>query len=389
MKGSGNSRAERDPPVPGDPPGFEQSRSRSSREHVFVALSGGVDSAVAALRLKEEGEQVSALFMKNWEEDDGDGYCAAAADLEDARRICAHLGVPLHTVNFSYEYWERVFTRFVREYRDGRTPNPDVLCNREVKFQVFAEHAKDLGATRIATGHYARLARRGETWHLLKGIDDGKDQSYFLHTLTQAQLAGSLFPLGGMRKPEVRRLAREAGLPCSDKKDSTGICFIGERPFRRFLERYMDPAPGPIVGVDGERLGRHQGLAYYTIGQRQGLGIGGRAGGNAGPWYVCGKDLERNRLRVVQGRDHPALYCREALAGPAHWIAGSPPRLPLACRGKVRYRQSDQGCEVRPAGGERIRVRFEERQWALAPGQSIVFYRGDECLGGAVIEDAA
>ena len=358
----------------------------ASKEHIFVALSGGVDSAVAALLLREEGRRVSALFMKNWEEDDDAEYCAAAADLEDARATCSHLGIPLHSVNFSYEYWERVFTRFLSEYRAGRTPNPDVLCNREVKFSVFAEHAKDLGATRIATGHYARTKRRAGAWCLLKGIDEHKDQSYFLHRLTRSQLANSLFPVGAMRKAEVRTVAREAGLPCSEKKDSTGICFIGERPFRRFLERYVDPAPGPIVGPEGECIGSHDGLAYYTIGQRQGLGIGGRADGNGSPWYVCGKDLENNRLRVVQGREHPALRCRELTTGPAHWIAGFPPSLPLGCRARIRYRQPDQPCTVVKAEGDGIRVCFEEAQWAAAPGQSIVLYRGEECLGGAEIE---
>ena len=332
---------------------------------------------------------MSALFMKNWEEDDDREHCAAAADLEDARSVCEHLGVVLHTVNFSYEYWERVFTRFLSEYRAGRTPNPDVLCNREVKFQVFAEHAQDLGATRIATGHYARTAHAGGRWRLYRGRDGNKDQSYFLHTLTQAQLGGSLFPLGGLRKSEVRRLAREAGLPCSEKKDSTGICFIGERPFRRFLERYIPLAPGPIVGPGGERLGQHQGLAYYTIGQRQGLGIGGRAGGSGAPWYVCGKEAADNRLRVAQGRDHPALYSREVIAETAHWIAGTAPRLPLECSARIRYRQPDQDCVVLPEARGRIRVRFREGQWASAPGQSVVLYRGEECLGGALIRDTA
>ena len=360
----------------------------SSRDHVFVALSGGVDSAVAALRLKDAGFRVSALFMKNWEEDDESAWCAAAEDLEDARDVCERLDIPLHTVNFSYEYWERVFTRFLGEYRKGRTPNPDVLCNREVKFQVFAEHARDLGATAIATGHYARIERTAGTWRLLKGIDENKDQSYFLHMLSQAQLAGSLFPLGGMRKPAVRRIAQEAGLPCSEKKDSTGICFIGERPFRRFLERYVGPAPGPIVAPDGQILGRHDGLSYYTIGQRQGLGIGGRAGGSGAPWYVSGKDFAGNRLQVAQGREHPALYCREVVADGVHWIAGTPPRLPLECRGKIRYRQPDQACVVVAEEGDRLRVRFDAPQWAAAPGQSLVLYHGDNCLGGAVIETA-
>ena len=361
----------------------------AAREHVFVALSGGVDSAVAALRLKEAGWRTSALFMKNWEEDDDAGYCAAAADLEDARRVCARLDLPLHTVNFSDEYWDRVFTPFVHEYREGRTPNPDVGCNREVKFHVFAEHARDLGATCIATGHYARVERIDGGCRLLRGIDRDKDQSYFLHRLDQAQLAGSLFPIGGMHKREVRRIARAAGLAPHAKKDSTGICFIGERPFRRFLERYVRPAPGAIVGPTGEIVGRHHGLAYYTIGQRQGLGIGGRSGSSGAPWYVCGKDPARNRLRVVQGRDHPALYCREIVAAEAHWIAAEPPRLPLRCSGRIRYRQPDQACEVFPETGGRIRIRFEVPQWAAAPGQSVVLYRGELCLGGATIETAA
>ena len=333
--------------------------------------------------------RVSALFMKNWEEDDEGTWCAAAEDLEDARDICERLDMPLHTVNFSFEYWERVFTRFVSEYRKGRTPNPDVLCNREVKFQVFAEHARDLGATSIATGHYARIERSAGTWRLLKGVDENKDQSYFLHALSQAQLAGSLFPLGAMRKPEVRQIAREAGLPCSGKKDSTGICFIGERPFRRFLERYVDPAPGPIVNPEGQMLGCHDGLSYYTIGQRQGLGIGGRAGGSGAPWYVYGKDFARNRLQVAQGREHPALYCREIVAECVHWIAGTPTPLPLPCRGKIRYRQPDQPCVVYPEEEDRIRVRFDTPQWGAAPGQSLVLYCEDTCLGGAVIESAS
>ena len=354
-----------------------------------MALSGGVDSAVAALRLKEAGWRTSALFMKNWEEDDDAGYCAAAADLEDARRVCERLALPLHTVNFSDEYWDRVFTPFVRAYREGRTPNPDVPCNREVKFRVFAEHAGDLGATCIATGHYARLERSGAGCRLLRGVDRNKDQSYFLHRLDQAQLAGSLFPVGGMHKPEVRRVAREAGLAPHDKKDSTGICFIGERSFRHFLEGYVRPAPGPIVSTAGETMGRHHGLAYYTIGQRRGLGIGGRPGGGGAPWYVCGKDPAGNRLRVAQGRDHPALYRREILAGDAHWIAGEAPRLPLRCTGRIRHRQPDQACRVFAEPPQRLRIRFEERQWAVAPGQSIVFYRGEVCLGGATIEESA
>ena len=288
----------------------------SSRDHVFVALSGGVDSAVAALRLKDAGFRVSALFMKNWEEDDEGAWCAAAEDLEDARDVCERLDIPLHTVNFSYEYWERVFTRFLGEYRKGRTPNPDVLCNREVKFQVFAEHARDLGATSIATGHYARIERAAGTWRLLKGIDENKDQSYFLHTLSQAQLAGSLFPLGGMRKPEVRRSAQEAGLPCSEKKDSTGICFIGERPFRRFLERYVGPAPGPIVAPDGQILGTPR----RTLLLHDWTAPGARH-------RRAGRGQRRSLVRIRKGfRGKPAPGC----PGP-----GTPgPVLPRSCRAR-------------------------------------------------------
>ena len=356
-------------------------------EHLFVALSGGVDSAVALMLLKRAGWRVSALFMKNWEEDDSDGHCAAAEDLEDARQVCNALDVSLHTVNFSYEYWNAVFTRFIREYRTGRTPNPDVLCNREVKFHVFVQHAQDLGASRIATGHYARVARRHGRFHLMKGRDPDKDQSYFLHTLGQAQLASALFPLGEMRKRDVRQLACEAGLDPHDKKDSTGICFIGERPFKTFLQRYVEPAPGPILTLHGERVGTHDGLPYYTVGQRHGLGIGGRAEGNARAWYVVSKDLRGNTLTVAQGRDHPALHGGALEASEANWVAGAPGAT-FACHAKIRHRQLDQSCEVQILDAGRVRVRFASPQWAIAPGQSVVFYRDDECLGGAIIERA-
>ena len=359
----------------------------ASSPRIMVALSGGVDSAVTLLLLARQGYEVSALFMKNWEEDDREGYCAAAEDLADAEKICARLGVELHTVNFSHEYWERVFTRFLDDYRGGRTPNPDVLCNREVKFQCFVERALDLGAEQVATGHYARIVRDSKRYRLLAGADADKDQSYFLHMLGQAQLARALFPVGNLHKREVRRLAREAGLATHDKKDSTGICFIGERPFREFLARYFAPEPGDIVSVDGRPLGRHAGLVFHTVGQRQGLGIGGARGGSGEPWYVCAKDLERNVLVVAQGREHPALYARALGATDVHWIAGEAPALPLRCAARIRHRQPLEPCEVR-AAGDGVEVRFDTPQWAVAPGQSVVFYAADECLGGAVIARA-
>ncbi len=358
---------------------------REARPRVMMALSGGVDSAVSLLLLKRQGYQVEALFMKNWDEDDGDGYCAAADDLADAERVCAQLDVALHTVNFSHEYWENVFTRFLDEYARGRTPNPDVLCNREVKFQAFVEHAMELGAERIATGHYARIAGGDGECRLLAGVDGDKDQSYFLCMLSQKQLGSALFPIGELRKTEVRRMAREADLETHDKKDSTGICFIGERPFREFLARYLTPRPGAIENLHGVRVGSHEGLMYYTKGQRQGLRIGGRAGGSGEPWYVVDKVLSRDTLIVAQGREHPALYSRGLIAGELHWISGGAPALPLRCEAKVRYRQPPQACQVM-AHDDGCVVRFDTPQWAAAPGQSVVFYAGDECLGGAVID---
>jgi len=366
---------------------------RAAHGRVMMALSGGVDSAVGLLLLKRQGYDVEALFMKNWDEDDEAGYCAAAQDLADAERVCEHLDVVLHTVNFSHEYWENVFTRFLDEYARGRTPNPDVLCNREVKFQVFVEHARHLGAERIATGHYARVAcdsreegdDKGDRRRLLAGADADKDQSYFLHMLTQEQLQPALFPIGDLHKSAVRRMARDAGLETHDKKDSTGICFIGERPFQEFLARFLAPRPGDIENLDGMRIGRHNGLMYYTIGQRQGLGIGGRAGGSGEPWYVVDKDLSRDTLIVAQGREHPALYSRSLLASELHWIHPPAPSLPFRCEARVRYRQPRQGCEVMShANG--CEVHFDAPQWAVAPGQSVVFYAGDECLGGAIID---
>ena len=355
-------------------------------EKVIIGLSGGVDSAVSALRLLEQGYRVEALFMKNWEEDDSEDHCAAAEDLAEARRVAECLDIPLHTVNFSAEYWDRVFAHFLAEYRAGRTPNPDILCNQEIKFRAFLDHALDRGADFIATGHYARIDRTGGHALLLKGSDPAKDQSYFLYRLGQRALRHSLFPIGELHKNEVRRLAAETGLPNHARKDSTGICFIGERRFRDFLGRYLPALPGDIVTVEGETLGRHQGLMFHTIGQRQGLGIGGRRHASGDPWYVVGKDLAGNRLLVAQGSDHPALFRSTLVAGDLHWITGDAPDVPLACEARIRYRQDVQPCRILSLEDGRTEVRFDQPQRAVTPGQAVVFYRGDECLGGGTIE---
>jgi len=354
---------------------------------VVVGLSGGVDSAVAALLLKRDGHDVVGLFMKNWEDDDDGEYCSTREDLVDAAAAAERIGIDLEAVNFAAEYRERVFASFLAEYRAGRTPNPDVLCNAEIKFKAFLDHAMALGADHIATGHYARVERRGERFVLLKGLDPAKDQSYFLHRLTQAQLSRSLFPVGHLRKSRVREIAREAGLANHAKRDSTGICFIGERPFREFLSRYLPREPGPIVDDRGRRLGEHPGLMYFTLGQRQGLGIGGLRGGDGSAWYVAAKDLATNTLVVVQGRDHPLLASRRLHAQDASWIGGSGPdpddRTPLAA--KTRYRQADAACRLGGGRGTAFDLEFAEPQWAVTPGQSAVLYRGEECLGGGVI----
>ncbi len=357
------------------------------RERVVVGMSGGVDSSVAAWLLKQQGFEVVGLFMKNWEDDDTDEYCTSRADLVDAAAVCDVIGIDLEAVNFAAEYRERVFAHFLADYRTGRTPNPDVLCNSEIKFRAFLDHALASGADWIATGHYAR-ARRNRGRHgsveLLKAADRTKDQTYFLHRLSQPQLMPVLFPLGDLTKREVRAIARREGLPTHAKKDSTGICFIGERPFRDFLARYVPRTPGPVVTPEGREIGRHHGIAYHTIGQRQGLGIGGTRGTDAAPWFVADKDVARNALIVVQGHDHPALSHREIAAKDAHWIAGAPPALPARFTAKTRYRMPDAPCTVQNLGGG-LRAEFDTLQWAPTPGQYLVLYDGDECLGGAVL----
>jgi tRNA-specific 2-thiouridylase len=352
----------------------------------IVALSGGVDSAVAALRLVRAGQEVEALHMTNWEDDDG--YCTAAQDYRDAETVCRELGIPLHRVNFAREYREHVFADFLREYRAGRTPNPDVLCNREIKFGVFLTYARRLGGTRIATGHYAQV-EAGPMPRLLKGADQAKDQSYFLHAVPGRALAQSQFPLGAMTKTEVRQQANAAGLPIYAKKDSTGICFVGERPFRAFLNRFLPEQPGAAETPAGKVVGEHCGLAYYTLGQRQGLGIGGRADGSNAPWFVAGKDERRNVLIVVQGREHPLLWSDGLIARGLHWIAGEPAEFetgrPLHCTVKTRYRQPDIACTVRKLADDELEVCFDAQQWAVTPGQYAVLYRDRECLGGGSI----
>ena len=359
-------------------------------KRVILGLSGGVDSAVAALLLKQRGADVHALHMTNWEDDDG--YCTAAEDLQDSRQVCDLLQIPLHHVNFAREYRDRVFEYFLDEYGAGRTPNPDVLCNREIKFGVFRDYAKRLGGDLLATGHYARVLHRDGRVELHKAKDSNKDQSYFLHAVSAEALADTVFPLGELVKSEVRDLARYHGLRNYDKKDSTGICFIGERPFREFLSTYLPANPGPIETPEGTIIGEHHGLMYYTPGQRQGLGVGGLRDAGDEPWFVAAKDLQRNVLIVVQG-EHSMLYSSELEASQASWIGPAPASLTkgesLDCQVKIRYRQADQPCTISPgSSNSRMSVVFEERQRAVAPGQFAVFYDGDRCLGGAIIDRA-
>jgi len=371
------------------PTDLTEATKLKAQKRIAVGLSGGVDSAVAALLLREQGYELFGLFMKNWEEDDTGGHCAAAADLADARAIADRLGIPLRTVNFASEYWDRVFEAFLDEHRAGRTPNPDVLCNREIKFAAFLDYATELGATGIATGHYARLVQGKHGRRLQLCADFDKDQTYFLHRLEQQQLASAYFPLADLNKSEVRAIARRAGLANAAKKDSTGICFIGERRFRDFLARYLPTEPGPIETAEGRCLGEHRGVAYYTIGQRQGLGIGGLSGAGEAPWFVARKDVARNALIVVQGAEHPLLMSREVEADDLHWIAGMPPGAPpYRCRARLRHRQPLQDCLLLSYDGAGCRVRFDKPQRAATPGQAIVFYHDIECLGGAVLARA-
>ena len=355
-----------------------------SAPRVIVGVSGGVDSSVAALQLVQQGEPVAGLFMQNWA-DDGSGDCRAEDDRRDAVAVCGRLGIPFHFRDFSSEYWQGVFEHFLAEYAAGRTPNPDVLCNREVKFKHFLDAARELGAEKIATGHYARVDQYDGRWRLLRGVDRGKDQSYFLHQLGQAQLSATLFPIGELQKTELRRIAREAGLQTHDKKDSTGICFIGERDFREFLGRYLPAREGEMRTPDGQVIGRHPGVFYFTLGQREGQNIGGVRGFEAAPWYVVGKDVGENVLYVDQGSDSPWLHSQALWSEAAHWIAGSPPAKRFECTAQTRYRQADEACEVDVRDDGTLSVRFARAQRAVTPGQSLVLYDGDVCLGGAVI----
>lgn len=354
---------------------------------VIVGMSGGVDSSVSALLLQQQGYQVEGLFMKNWDEDDGTEYCTAKDDLADAQAVSDKLGIHLHTANFAAEYWDNVFEHFLEEYKAGRTPNPDILCNREIKFKAFLDYALVLGADFIATGHYVRKQQQGDIAKLVKGLDNNKDQSYFLHAVSGKEIAKTLFPVGELEKPEVRHIAEQHDLVTHNKKDSTGICFIGERRFKDFLQQYLPAQPGEIEDIDGNPMGQHSGLMYHTIGQRQGLGIGGVKGAGDQPWYVVDKDLQRNVLIIAQGSQHPRLFKQAMSVSSIHWIDGNEPELPYRCMAKVRYRQQDQACEIIRQDNA-YQVIFDKPQRAITPGQSAVFYDDEICLGGGVIEQA-
>lgn len=356
-------------------------------EKIYLGLSGGVDSAVAAMLLKKQGYAVEAVFMQNWESDDNDEFCTAEQDAKDAKAVAEHLGIKLHLVNFAKRYWDQVFEHFLNEYQAGRTPNPDILCNTEIKFKAFLDYALQQGASKIATGHYAQIKKSNGYFKLVKGIDENKDQSYFLHGLNQYQLSNSLFPLGNLTKNAVREMAQSSGLPNFAKKDSTGICFIGERKFKSFLNEYLPAQPGEIHSLKGEKLGRHDGLMYYTIGQRKGINIGGIQGRAELPWYVIAKNLDKNILIVAQDNQHPALFKKTLVTEQVHWIAGSAPSLPLSCHAKIRYRQQDQACSIR-RNNDDIVVEFTQAQRAITTGQYVVFYDGEVCLGGAVIRSS-
>ena len=355
------------------------------KKKVIVGMSGGVDSSVTAWLLKEQGYDVVGLFMKNWEDDDDSEYCSSRQDLIDAVSVADRIGIDIEAVNFSKEYKDKVFANFLSEYEAGRTPNPDIFCNSEIKFRAFLDHALGMGADLIATGHYARVREVDGLFQLLKAEDGSKDQSYFLYRLNQEQLSRTLFPLGGLLKREVRDIARQIGLANSEKKDSTGICFIGERPFREFLNRYLPKEPGEMKTPEGKVVGRHDGLMYYTLGQRQGLGIGGGRESTGEPWFVAGKDMAKNELIVVQGHDHPALLNDHLQAGQLHWIAGHDPRTHWVYGAKTRYRQADAPCEIESVGGDICEIRFAQPQWAITPGQSVVVYESNVCLGGGII----
>ena len=365
----------------------DEQLAQNATKKVICGMSGGVDSSVSAFILQQQGYQVEGLFMKNWEEDDDTDYCTAAADLADAQAVCDKLGIKLHKINFAAEYWDNVFEHFLSEYKAGRTPNPDILCNKEIKFKAFLEYAaEDLGANYIATGHYVRRRGADDNAQLLRGLDANKDQSYFLYTLSSKQVGQSLFPVGDIEKPIVRAIAEDLDLITAKKKDSTGICFIGERKFKDFLARYLPAQPGNIRTVEGDIIGRHDGLMYHTLGQRKGLGIGGVKGASEEAWYVVEKDLVNNELIVAQGHDHSALLSIGLIAQQLHWVDRQPIREPLRCTVKTRYRQTDVPCTIEPIDDESIKVIFDEPQIAVTPGQSAVFYLDEVCLGGGIIE---
>lgn len=361
--------------------------STHNKKSIYVGVSGGVDSSVAVLLLQQQLHQVHGVFMKNWEADDTDEYCAAAVDLADAESVCKQMNIPLDSVNFSDQYWDRVFEYFLSEYKAGRTPNPDVLCNKEIKFKAFLDYSLKNGADYVAMGHYARIRKQGDKYQLLKAKDDNKDQSYFLHLLNQHQLSKSMFPLGELYKSEVRELATKNNFITQNKKDSTGICFIGERRFKDFLQQFIPAQRGVMQSPEGEEIGHHDGLMYYTIGQRKGLHIGGKQKGDGSPWYVADKLIDENILIVVQGNEHPLLYKKILKATKLHWISGEAPKLPYTCSAKTRYRQADEACTITKIENDEYVVEFKNPQWAITPGQSVVFYDGEICLGGGIIDN--